>query len=124
MTAVTVTDVKAIMKVCKLLDAQITVFINSAHAILVPAFASSSVTDAQLNEIEKWFVAHMIASVHYRTASTEKVGDVEIIYGGKLGEALKSTPYGQMVLGLDTTGTLAKLGKQAAKIKVINQFKS
>jgi len=57
-----------------------------------------------------------------RMASKEKVGEAEVTYTGKWGELLKSTPYGQMVLLLDTTGKIANAGKAKASMYAIPNF--
>lgn len=120
MARVTITEVKEIMET-SLTDPKILAFIKSANIIVTDAFLETTVTAAVLKEIEKWFAAHMI-SVLERPVSQEKVGDAEIIYAGKLGSGLNSTPYGQMVLTIDTTGTMAKLGKKKVVIYAIKQF--
>jgi len=83
---------------------------------------SGYIDSANRGEIEKWWAAHLIASTVERTTDQEKVGDVSAKYTGKWGEGLKSTPYGQTVLQLDTTGTLQKSGKQAVYFKAIKSF--
>ena len=76
-----------------------------------------------LKEIERWFVAHMIASTVWRTTAEEKVGDATIKYTGQWGKDLDSTPYGQMVKQLDKTGLMvASVGKRPASIYAVRSF--
>ena len=119
---VTAAEVKAIMENCNTLDATVDTFIASGTLFIDSVFASSLLGDDVLKEIERWFVAHMLASTVFRTASQEKVGDAEIKYTGVWGKELESTPYGQMCLILDTSGALKKVGKRPISIKAIINF--
>jgi hypothetical protein len=117
---VTYTDVKAIMDGCTTADATVTIFITSANTLLNNT--STGLSEETLTEIEKWLAAHLIASTVFRTTADEKVGDASVTYTGKWGMKLESTPYGQMVLLLDSTGLLATAGKMAAKIYAVKEF--
>ena len=119
---VTYTDVKAIMDGITTADATVTIFITSAHIIVESALSTSGLTETVLTEIEKWLAAHLIASTVYRTTSEEKLGDASLVYTGKWGMKLESTPYGQMVLLLDSSGLLASAGKTGASIYAIPEF--
>ena len=115
------TEVKAIMDHCTVADATVTTFINAGTLIIDSVFGSTN-TDALTKEIERWFVAHMLASTIARTTSDEKVGDASVKYTGQWGKRLESTPYGQMVMQLDTTGAMADVGKTSATIYAIESF--
>jgi hypothetical protein len=117
---VTYADVKAIMDNCNTADATVTVFITSAHTLLDSV--APPLSEEVLTELEKWLSAHLIASTVFRTTSDEKLGDASVKYTGQWGKKLESTPYGQMVLLLDTTGLLAKAGKQSATIYAVKGF--
>lgn len=69
--------------------------------------SSSSVSHAKYTEIERWLTAHLIATTRERMAKKEEVGGAKIEYMGKDGLGLSSTPYGQMVLSMDTSGAFA-----------------
>jgi len=102
---------------------QITAMITAASSVIDTIFADDAVVDdALLKELERWLSAHYIASTLVRMAAKEKVGQAEVTYIGKWGEMLKSTPYGQVLLTLDTTGKLAKVGKRAVSIYAIPSF--
>lgn len=101
----------------------ITRLIVAASAVVDQVFENDTdIGDTLLEEIECWLTAHMIASSVYRTASEEEVGDARVKYTGQFGKKLESTPYGQMVLTLDTTGKMAKMGKSGASITAITSF--
>lgn len=102
---------------------QMIAMITAASSVIDNVFADdANVTDALLKELERWLSAHYVASTLARMAEKEKVGQAEVTYMGKWGEMLKSTPYGQVLLTLDTTGKLAKVGKRAVSIYAIPSF--
>ena len=117
----TANDVKVILNT-SLSDTIVDRFISIANLSVNDILNGSGLGEDILEEIECWLAAHMIASTRDRTTETEKVGDAEVKYTGKFGEELKSTPYGQMVLTLDTTGAFASSGKRKAYIKAIKSF--
>lgn len=97
--------------------------IVAASAVVDQVFEDDTdIGDTLLEEIECWLTAHMIASSIYRTASEEEVGDARVRYTGQFGKKLESTPYGQVVLTLDWTGKMSKLGKISASISAIESF--
>ena len=116
---VTPDDVQAIMKSCPLTDDQIDPYINTAHTYILRVYSGAGASEELLTAIEKWFTAHLIASIHAKTTVKEKVGDAEVNYAAKVGEGLKSTPYGEMVLALDTTGIMAKSSLKKANIYAV-----
>ncbi len=83
---------------------------------------TSTLDDDTLTEIERWLTAHLIMQGPNRFTTEEKVGEASAKYAGKFGEGLKSTSYGQMVITLDTTGVLSKLGYRQANITAITSF--
>jgi hypothetical protein len=120
---VTASEVKQIMDGCTTADAVITIMIGAATELIDEVFLNDTdVSTTLLKEIERWLTAHMIASTVYRTTSDEKIGDAQVKYTGKWGSKLESTPYGQMVLTLDFTGKMAKMGKMGASITAIESF--
>ena len=120
---VTATEVKAIMDNCTVLDIVVDTFIIASEELITKIYENdTSVSDVLLKEIQRWLTAHMLASTLHRTASEEKVDDASIKYTGKWGENLSSTPYGQVVQQLDTTGKMANIGKQAASVYAVKSF--
>ena len=69
---VTATEVKIIMDSSTVSDAIINAFIASGTLIIDEVFAGETVLGADtLKEIERWFVAHMVASTVDRQTSEE-----------------------------------------------------
>lgn len=123
MARVNATEVKAIMDNCTLGESVVDVYITAATELIDQVFVDdTTITTTLKKEIERWFTAHMIASTRWRVASEEKIQDAQIVYTGKWGMGLDSTPYGQMVLQLDTSGLMAKGGKKALSIYAIPNF--
>lgn len=119
---VTATEVKEIIET-DITDSTIDVYITSANALVNKALGTSSLGMALLKEIERWLTAHMIASTKERQTKKEEAGTAKVEYTGDYGEGLASTSYGQMVMGLDTTGGMAKLGKKVIMLKAITANK-
>ena len=120
------TDAAAVLQILPpgtaMVTATIDPFIEVANS-MVTANVTCGLSVAILTEIERWLTAHLISVTHERMASKERVGDAEVEYLGKASaEGLKSTPYGQTAMMLDTCGGLANLGKKAMYIKAITSF--
>ncbi len=116
-------EVLTIMPDCTVAHATIDTLIIAASAVVDEVFEDdTTIGDTLKEEIEKWLTAHMIASTLWRTTSEEKLGDATVKYTGSWGTGLNSTPYGQMVLTLDFTGKMSKMGKSAASIYAIKSF--
>ena len=119
----TATEVKAIMDNCTVDDTVVDVFIISANAVVTKVFdGDTDIGSTMKEEIERWFTAHMLASTLCRTTTDEKIGEVAVKYTGLFRMNLTSTPYGQMVMQLDTTGKMANVGKTGASITAIESF--
>lgn len=123
MARVTVGEVKEILDDCNLTDPVIEAFIKGANVLVTKAFEDDTTLGEDLKkEIERWMTAHMIASTVERMAKKEGAGGASIEYTGQFGENLSSTPYGQTVLILDTTGLMSSLGGKTASITAIKSF--
>lgn len=62
-------------------------------------------------ELERWLTAHLMAVADGAGLAERRIGDTTIRYHTpKVGLGLDATLYGQQVLLLDTTGTLAGAG--------------
>lgn len=101
-------------------ETSFTAFIRAASIIVDINLATPGIlTDTeQLTEIEVWLAAHFFTTKE-RQARKEETGESLAEYYGKAAMGLDFTPYGQQVKVLDTSGTLANLGKRKASIKVI-----
>lgn len=117
----TATEVKAIMSGVSILDATVDLYIAAGTLIIDSVFGATDVSDTT-NQIEKWFIAHMIASSQHGEVIEEKVGDASIKYHDYKGEGLSSTVYGRMVLLLDRLGLMSNLGKRRATMYAIKNF--
>ena len=95
--------------------------IASGQVNLVAA-ASDTLTANDLAEIERWLTAHLISITKERRPNKEKIGEAEAQYTKTYGQGLQSTEYGQMAAQIDTSGTLAQLGKKRLSIKSITSF--
>ena len=122
MARTTATEVKQIMDSCTLSDTIVDAFIISANGVVTEALGSTNAGDTLLEEIERWFTAHMLAMTLCRTTSEEKLGEAAVKYTGLFRAGLESTPYGQMVMQLDYTGEMANIGKKKASIYSIRSF--
>jgi len=96
-----------------------TAFISAANLVVTEKLGSSGLSEDLLKEIERWLAAHLIASSKDKQVESETIGDVSATYQGKTDMGLDSTFYGQQVKLLDTTGTMANLGKRKAKVEWI-----
>ena len=98
-------------------------FIGTASRVLDSVFSSdSSMTTAQLQDIETWLAAHLISSTLHRQSSQEEVDGASVQYTGYWSKNLDSTSYGQMVMVIDTSGKMAGAGKKLASLKAITSF--
>jgi hypothetical protein len=123
MARTNVDDLKNIIDT-DLSDPILEAYINSANVFVTGVLDDKGLSDAIMEEIEKWVAAHMIASTRERMGKEEEAGGARIEYLGKYGEGLASTPYGQMAIQLDTTGTLSSdlQGKKLAWSKAVTSF--
>ena len=113
---VTAAEVKEILENSSLSDANVETFITGANVFITEALGDKNLSESLLKEIERYYTAHLIALTVERMASKEGAGGASITYNGTYDKGLKSSPYGQIVLTMDTTGTLAKMeGMKSAK---------
>ena len=123
MARTTETEVKAIMDT-DLADASVLTFINIANLMITSIVGGKGLSDDTMTEIERWLSAHLIASTIERMGGSEKIGEASIKYIGQFAKGFESTPYGQFMLALDTTGSFADLNKRKMSIKAITSFES
>lgn len=122
MARVTIAEVKEIMPTLTLDDTNIAAFILGATTLVDQVLSSSGLGTDLLKEIERWLTAHMISLGPERMAKKEGAGGAEIEYVGVFGEGLKSTTYGQMVIAMDTSGSMAALAGKTVSITAIKSF--
>ena len=115
------TAVKEIMDTA-LEDGEVTSIIAHANRIVTTVLGGSTLTTAELKDIETWLTAHVIAIGKERQPQEEKVGDIWLKFQEKPKEFLKSTDYGQMVLFLDSTGLMQVSTKSKITFSAIKQI--
>jgi len=96
-----------------ILDTQLNTmpFIQTASVLVTTYLVPQGLPESLLAEIECWLAAHLVVIREPRTHQT-RLGETAITYDTpQLGLGLESTPYGQTVLTLDVSGTLATLAK-------------
>jgi hypothetical protein len=104
-------------------DTTIERYITMANALVDELLGTdTSLSSTLKQEIECNLAAHFIASTIARMGAVERLGEARVDYTGKWGEGLKSTPYGQNVLLLDTTGKMAEGSQGRAYIKAIGSW--
>ena len=103
----TATAVKEIMTT-RLTETEILPFLSTANALVTAHLGSSGLSDALLEEIEKYLAAHF-ASIRSKYGIRTKIGEADTWTGYKGGPGLDATPYGETAKMLDTTGTLENL---------------
>lgn len=121
MARTTATEVKQIITT-SLSDADVNNYIDIATAMVDDLDSDTTLTNARLILIEQWLTAHLIAITKERQTVDEKLGEAAVKYTGKFGENLQSTTYGQTAAMLDTSGTLAQLGKKKITFRPITSF--
>lgn len=82
-------------------------FILAASAMVDHYLAQAAMSSALLREIERWLAAHLACAADPRLVEAGTDGDRLKYASGTLGTGLSSTPYGQAVLSMDTSGILA-----------------
>ncbi len=126
MARTTATEVRQIMDnltTDAMSDTDVDSYILGANALVTKILGDdTSIGAVLLEDIERWFTAHMIACTRHRTTTEEKLGDATVKYTGAFKEKLSSTPYGQMVMQLDITGKMANIGKKRAGIFAVKSF--
>ena len=123
MARTTAAEVLQIIDNCTISTTIVDEFITAANLTITEILGSdTSLSTAQKTEIERWFTAHMLAVTIWKTTSTERLGDASVTYTGQFGQGLSASPYGQMVLLLDTTGKMGNIGKRKASIFAITSF--
>jgi hypothetical protein len=120
----TVGDVEELMQDTSLDDTYVTSVLTTVDLVLTKVYEyyKGVIGNHLLAEIQKYYAAHIIASTTSRMGQEEKVGDASIKYLGSYTSGLNSTPYGQMVLLLDTSGLIAKSNKSSASIYAVKSF--
>lgn len=98
-----------------LTDPQLQAFLDTADIIVTANLGSTNLSTDELKQIEKFLGAHFASLMDPRELRA-KTGDADAWFYPNVttawGKQLNLTPYGQQVLMMDRTGTLAKLGEK------------
>lgn len=95
-------------------------FITTANILVTEHLGDSGLSSALLTEIEKYLAAHLTA-LHpdERQLTEQEIGEGTDTFGGKFGDLLNFTQFGQTVKMLDSTGILAGVGGKSVSIDTI-----
>jgi hypothetical protein len=118
---VTEEEVKKIIDT-ELAEDEVTPFLRTASGLVTDLLGSSDVLTAErLADIECWLAAHFVAVRDPRVKS-ETIGKASFSYEtAVVADGLRATRYGQQVLLLDLSGTMASLtsGKRPARFTAL-----
>jgi hypothetical protein len=119
MARTTDTEVKKIISLNSVTDT--TPFIDTANLLVTKHLGNSGLSADELTQIEKYLTAHLL-TLHNdeRQLKSQKLGDATDTYAGGFGKGLEFSQFGQMVLMLDSTGTMQGLGGKKVSLSVIN----
>lgn len=117
-------DVRSIMDGIPQSTSVIEAFIAAGDNLVTDVLGASGLSATTLKEITRWLTAHMICTTLDRLGSDEKAGSASIKYNGEYKQNLSASPYGQMVLLLDTTGLFlaASVGKLPVNVFAVPSF--
>jgi len=117
------TDVKNVRLVLdtSLEDEAIELAILVANRIITAEFSGTTLTSAQLQDIETYLAAHFASLRDPRMRRENIAGEWSYEVLGDVGIGLRATFHGQTAILLDTTGVLGKLsdGPKRARITVL-----
>lgn len=109
-------DLTAYVRVDVAVD--LTPYLDDAHLLVEARLAGKGLSEGLLTLIEKNMAAHLyLLGREDGGIVAEKTGESSSTYAGSktLGAGMSSTRFGQMVLGLDTTGSFASMDKPGRK---------
>lgn len=112
-------------EVASILDTDVTsftAFITAANTLVTTVLSTpEKITNTTLlKEIERWLAAHFFKCSLEPQEKVQEVGETKSTFFGASNEMLlNSTLYGQTALTLDTSGSLANLGKRIGSFKPI-----
>lgn len=90
--------------------------INTANLYVDTHLLTVGHTDAVLERIELYLAAHIVALTEERgSLKGGKFGDSSEFLADVFDDGFRATRYGQMAITLDTSGTLASLGRANMK---------
>lgn len=99
-------------------EAFLAAFINIAHTIVADRLYDKGLSGPILTQIEIWLAAHLATARDPQAESENIAGEYQVKYQGKYDLGLNGSKYGQTVLLLDSSGTLATAGSKRAGMLV------
>lgn len=100
-------------------ESEIVPFIRTANVVVNHFLVGKKgLAEPLLKEIELYLAAHFL-SLDDRQENFVWIGEARARFGGQFGFGLDFTSHGQQAKILDSSGTLASLGKMAASFTVI-----
>lgn len=105
----------------ELTTGRIETFISGAATFIENALAGKSLSEDHLKELQRWMSAHLIATTSERQLQKASAGPASATYFGVPGKGLEGSTYGQAVLNMDFTGTLAEMNAnyKTAKLEAL-----
>jgi hypothetical protein len=89
-----------------------TVIVDQVVSIAGAKLTPATLSDAQLELIERWLSAHCYTRMD-QLFSSKSTGGASASFQGQTAMYLESTVYGQMAMSVDTSGALRILDKRA-----------
>lgn len=95
-------------------------FIEAASVIVEGRLGGSGLSALELAEIERWLTAHFLA-IRKPQKKSQTIGGASESYNlPNPGIGIAGTAYGQQAIALDSSGTLANIGKSSVSFKVMD----
>jgi hypothetical protein len=104
---ITASSVKAIIDTS---IEDISIYIDTATTVVADRLSGKGLSENTLSKIELYLAAHFVA-LKERQVKAETIGEASNTYEGAVGMHLNASRYGQTAIILDSSGTLASIGK-------------
>lgn len=100
-------------------DENLMPFMETAELMVTELLGQKGFSDERLAKLELFLSAHLV-TLRSRQLKSEKFGSTEDTFLGYTSMLLTSSLHGQTAIVLDTSGTLADLGKSMSEVEVIS----
>lgn len=107
----------AVFEIIETTLTDIDTFITTANLFVTNVLGDAGLSDALLEEIERYLTAHFL-SVKDQRVKSEKIDVLSFTYQGDTGMGLKATHYGQTAILLDSSGTLEDIAENGVSKSV------